>query len=87
MPKQENKTENALVIKNVILTEQALHTIEKLQESSNECIKEYVELLGDAVCYLAKTRYHFGGSYEVESMVLIEKLSYIREDLKDLKKP
>ena len=87
MAKSETKTENATVIGAVVLTENAIHTIEKLQESSNECIKEYVEALGDAVCYLAKTRYNFGGSYEVESMELIEKLSFIREDLKELKKP
>jgi hypothetical protein len=88
MQKHQITQENDIVsIGNVVLTKQAISTLEYLQEESNECIAETLAVLGNAVCFLAKTKMHWGGSWVAESESLIQELSFVHGYLSDLKKP
>lgn len=70
-----------------VLTQDAIMTLENLQEDSNSYIDDFLAVLGNAVCFLAKTKMHWGGSFVPESESLIEQLSFLHGNLKDLKKP
>jgi hypothetical protein len=71
----------------VILTEHAIATLENLQEDSNAYINEFLEILGNTVCFLAKTKQHWSGSFATESESLVEQLSFLHGNLKELKRP
>lgn len=88
MQKRQITQENDIItIGNVVLTEDAILTLETLQKSNNAYIKELLAALGDAVCFLAKTKIHWAGSFVTESESLIEQLSFLHGNFKDLKKP
>lgn len=88
MEKTQITQENDLItIGNVILTKDAISTLDDFQQDSNACIKEYLEVLGSAVCFLGKTQIHWAGQFVTESESLITKLSFIHGSLQDLKKP
>lgn len=76
-----------ITIDNVVLTEEAISTLERFQEGSNAYLNETLAALGNAVCFLAKTKIHWGGSWVQESESLIEQLSFVHGNLCDLKKP
>ena len=82
MEKFQITQENGIVkIGNVVLTKESIETLEKLQDDSYGFLNDYIEALGNTVCFLARTQFHFGVDYEKESQASIADLSLIREDL------
>lgn len=84
---QINQGNDIITIGNVVLTKEAISTLETLQEDENAYINELLTAVGDTVCFLAKTKMHWGGSFVTESESLIEQLSFLHGNFKDLKKP
>lgn len=72
---------------NAILSAEAINTLENWQDDSNGSIRDYIESLADAVCFFGKTKMHFDKDFLEEAESLMERLSFIRSDLKYLKKP
>lgn len=84
---QITQEDDIVTIGSVVLTKDAILTLDNLQQDSNACIKNYLEVLGSAVCFLGKTKMHWAGKFVTESESLIESLSFIHCSLQDLKKP
>ena len=72
---------------NAVLSAEAIQTLENWQDDSNGHITDYMESIADAVCFLGKTKMHFDKDFLEEAESLMERLSFIRGDLKYLKKP
>ena len=88
MEKQIKILENGNVkIGEVVLTDSALEILDRLQEESNAYINETLAVLGNAVCFLAKTKIHWAGSWVQESESLIQQLSFVHRIFNDLKVP
>lgn len=88
MEKQIKILENGNVkIGEVVLTDSALEILDRLQEESNAYINETLAVIGNTVCFLAKTKIHWGGSWVQETESLIEQLSFVHGIFCDLKIP
>ena len=88
MEKIQVAQENGVItIGNVVLTKDAIETLYTLQESDNAYINEFLETLGNTVCFLLKTKMHWAGSFVTESEELIDQLAFLHGNFKELKKP
>lgn len=88
MEKYQITQENDIItIGNVVLTKDAILTLDNLQEDSNSYINEFLEALGGAVCFLVKTKMYWSGGFVIESEKLIKQLSFLHGNLKELKNP
>lgn len=57
MEKTQFTQENDIItIGNVVLTKDAIMTLDNLQEDSNAYINEFLEALGSAVCFFGKNQ-------------------------------
>lgn len=75
-------------VNGVILTEKATAKIQMLQDENNAGIQEFNNHIGDVVCFLGELlNESLPEDITAEVPVLIKRLSRMRKDLSELKKP
>ena len=80
--------ENGIItIGNVVLTKEAISTLEFLQEDESGSLKTRLEELAEAICILAVAVEGYNGIFKTPIYEAITNLAYIRTNLKDLAKP
>lgn len=73
-------------IDGVVLKSEALNTLKQWQEDDNSGIDSQINLLADAICYLAKTVFNDNGT-DQELKALFFDLSALKDSLNDFRKP
>jgi len=88
MQKHQITQENDIIkIGNVVLTKEAISTLETFQEDENGGLKDRIEELAEAVCILATAVEQYNGIHKIPFYNATRNLSYIRDNLKNLAKP
>ncbi len=70
-----------------ILTEEAINFLNNLQGDNNYDITYYREKMANAVCFIGQNFDSFGGDDIEKAKQIIIDLSYIRDQLCNLRKP
>jgi arginine decarboxylase-like protein len=86
--KVNEKTENAIIVQGVVLTDKAVEMLKGLQNDDNSLIKADRDDIGDAICNMLQL---LDASDQESFKEKINKsviaLTYVREHLEDLQKP
>jgi len=74
-------------INGAILSENAIHELNELQQSDNELTQHWVNKLGDVISFIAGTLNGLTETQHNEGIKLLSELPNLRDTLNQLKKP
>lgn len=85
---EENKTENATIVNDVVLTADAIGFLKSLQECNNSHLQTCIETISNGVCYIGSNIYQLQTAEQFkEAALVMSDLCILREELKNLMKP
>lgn len=85
--KVDEKSQNATIVNDVVLTEKVIHRLKQLQEHDNESVDSCREDISDAICFIANRLDGMDDEDLSNAKEMIINLSFIRDYFKDLRKP
>ena len=87
---EEKSVKTHIEIEGVILTPELINRLKDFQERDNENVDNFINVIAEAVCFIARNIYMFHEHQEAErkqALQVIADISILRDYMKEFKKP